>query len=147
MCDYFLLSFFLSFLAFQWNTISGTKPPLLFQRDIGWRKLWLTDHYIVRQSRQNLTNISHFQTTIWGIRISDEEMERLIGLTGLAWPIHKGLVRAHYSMERVSASLLIDQSPNNNHGTLVGMPTLVVVILFTWNFLSSCCTSHDERSL
>ena len=48
-------------------------------------------------------------------------------LAGLTWPIHKGLVRAHFNMEDTSGSVILDQAGNNFHGNLVGRPLFVPV--------------------
>ena len=48
-------------------------------------------------------------------------------LAGLTWPIHKGLVRAHFNMEDTSGSVILDQGGNGFHGNLVGKPVFVPV--------------------
>jgi len=44
---------------------------------------------------------------------------------GLLLPIHKGVVRAHFSMEDSSGTVILDQAGNNYHGNLIGGSTLV----------------------
>ena len=52
-------------------------------------------------------------------------------LAGLTWPIHKGLVRAHYNMEGSTAAVLQDQGGGSHHGSLVGEPVFAPVSVFS----------------
>ena len=65
--------------------------------------------------------------TIWGVRVHDAEIPEYMKLAGLTWPIHKGLVRAYYTMEDRSGTVLRDQAGNGNRGALAGEPAFVPV--------------------
>lgn len=65
--------------------------------------------------------------TLWGVRIPDDEIIDYMKLAGLTWPIHKGLVRAHFNMEDSSGSVILDQAGNGFHGNLFGRPIFVSV--------------------
>ena len=67
------------------------------------------------------------QLTLWGVRVPDNEIVDYMKLAGLTWPIHKGLVRAHFNMEDTSGSVILDQTGNSFHGNLIGRPAFVPV--------------------
>lgn len=71
--------------------------------------------------------IYFLQTTLWGIQVPDLELQSYMKLAGLQWPIHNYLVRAHYDMEDLKGSVLMDTSGNNFHGNLFGKPDLIPV--------------------
>lgn len=57
----------------------------------------------------------------------DGEIQSYMKLAGLQWPIRNYLVRAHYDMEDLKGSVLLDRSGNNFHGNLFGKPDLIPV--------------------
>lgn len=50
-------------------------------------------------------------------------------MAGLSWPKHKGIVRAHYTMDQRFGTTLLDESGNNLNGELQGEPLWVQVRL------------------
>ena len=67
------------------------------------------------------------QLTLWGVRVPDDEIIEYMKLAGLTLPIHKRLIRAHFNMEDISGSIILDQGGNGFHGNLVGKPLFVPV--------------------
>ena len=67
------------------------------------------------------------QLTLWGVQVPNSEIIDYMKLAGLTWPIHKGLVRAHFNMEDTSGSVIVSQEGNGFHGNLVGRPVFVPV--------------------
>ena len=61
------------------------------------------------------------------MRVPDDEIIDYMKLAGLTWPIHKGLVRAHFNMEDTSGSIILDQAGSGFHGNLFGRPVFVPV--------------------
>ena len=74
-----------------------------------------------------LLSSSNRQLTLWGVRVPGSEIVDYMKLAGLTWPIHKGLVRAHFNMEDTSGPVILDQAGNGFHGSLVGNPVFVPV--------------------
>ena len=67
------------------------------------------------------------QLTLWGVQVPNNEIIDYMKLAGLTWPIHKGLVRAHFNMDDTSGSVILSQEGNGFHGNLVGKPVFVPV--------------------
>ena len=84
------------------------------------------------------------QLTLWGVLLPDLEITEYMKTVGLLWPIHKGVVRAHFNMEASSDTLIFDQAGNDYHGELVG-PSLVSVCRFCFLFYCVICLEVNER--
>lgn len=67
------------------------------------------------------------QVSFWPVKQSDSEVKEYAQMAGLTWPKHKGIVRAHYTMDQVSGTRLPDESGNKLDGTFEGEPLWVQV--------------------
>ncbi|XP_068721591.1 uncharacterized protein [Montipora capricornis] len=84
--------------------------------------------------------------TLWGVRVPDNEIIDYMKLAGLTWPIHKGLVRAHFNMEDTSRSVISDQAGNGFDGNLKGLPIFVPSTVDKNRFLISYPKNRRKRS-
>lgn len=85
--------------------------------------------------------------TLWGVRVPDDEIIEYMKLAGLTWPIHKGLVRAHFNMEDISGSIILDQGGNGFHGNLVGKPLFVPSTVDKNRFVISFPNNRRRRNI
>ncbi|XP_022792613.1 uncharacterized protein LOC111331710 [Stylophora pistillata] len=63
--------------------------------------------------------------TLWGVYVEDADIVNYMKTAGLSLPIHKGVVRAHFSMDETSDSIILDQAGNGYHGNLIGGTSFV----------------------
>lgn len=63
--------------------------------------------------------------TLWGVYVEDADIANYMKTAGLLLPIHKGVVRAHFSMDETSDSIILDQAGNGYHGNLIGGTSFV----------------------
>ena len=67
------------------------------------------------------------KVSFWPVKQLDSEVKQFAQMAGLSWPKHKGIVRAHYTMDQKMGSDLLDESGNKLDGKLQGKPQWVQV--------------------
>ncbi|XP_078366394.1 uncharacterized protein LOC144650562 [Oculina patagonica] len=101
----------------------------------------------VGSDKKHFLNGTIDDLTFWGVRVPDNEIIDYMKLAGLTWPIHKGLVRAHFNMEDTSGSVILDQGGNGFHGNLVGRPVFVPSTVDKNRFVISYPNNRRRRSI
>ncbi|XP_074618758.1 uncharacterized protein LOC141877629 isoform X2 [Acropora palmata] len=101
---------------------------------------------VVGRDKMHFLNGTIDDLTLWGVRVPGSEIVDYMKLAGLTWPIHKGLVRAHFNMEDTSGSVILDQAGNGFHGSLVGSPVFVPSNIDKNRFVLSYPKNRRKRS-
>jgi len=102
---------------------------------------------LLGRDKKHFLNGTIDDLTLWGVRVPDDEIIDYMKLAGLTWPIHKGLVRAHFNMEDTSGSIILDQAGNGFHGNLFGRPVFVPSTVDKNRFVISYPNNRRRRNV
>lgn len=110
--------------------------------------IWSPDIKLsIGRDQKHFLNGTIDDLTLWGVRVPSDEIIEYMKLAGLTWPIHKGLVRAHFNMEDSSGSIILDQGGSGFHGNLVGKPLFVPSTVDKNRFVISFPKNRRRRNI